>query len=135
MNVDTAFDQKEFRVDNEYDVIVLRQALRTLGRIHGLGLVQQARITSAISDIARNILRYHWSIAVAIYVNISADQRSLDVVCHPVSDHLHPSYAEFDRLIGMDAVQKLVDETSLTNSDGRFLLLMRVWMESEQKHG
>ncbi len=45
-------------VKNEWGIVAARQAGRTLSKEIGFGSVDQARITTAISELARNIYLY-----------------------------------------------------------------------------
>ncbi|ARK28615.1 anti-sigma regulatory factor [Halalkalibacter krulwichiae] len=45
-------------VKNEWDIVAARQAGRSLSKEIGFGSVDQARITTAISELARNIYLY-----------------------------------------------------------------------------
>ncbi|KYG34401.1 anti-sigma regulatory factor [Alkalihalobacillus trypoxylicola] len=45
-------------VKNEWGIVAARQAGRTLSKEIGFGTVDQARITTAISELARNIYLY-----------------------------------------------------------------------------
>ncbi|GAA1599059.1 MULTISPECIES: ATP-binding protein [Kribbella] len=47
-----------FRIEDESDLIRVRQALRTAADNAGLGLVDQTKLVTAGSELARNILIY-----------------------------------------------------------------------------
>jgi serine/threonine-protein kinase RsbT len=49
---------KEIIVENEWDIVVARQEGRELARQIGFNEVDQARITTALSELARNIVFY-----------------------------------------------------------------------------
>lgn len=51
-------DQPCVEVKNEWGIVAARQAGRTLSKEIGFGSVDQARITTAISELARNIYLY-----------------------------------------------------------------------------
>lgn len=50
--------QVAFRIEDESDLIRVRQALRTAADSAGLGLVDQTKLVTAGSELARNILAY-----------------------------------------------------------------------------
>lgn len=50
--------QSCIEVKNEWGIVAARQAGRTLAKEIGFGSVDQARITTAISELARNIYLY-----------------------------------------------------------------------------
>ena len=121
-------DQAEYTVNKEFDVIVLRQALREVARSLDLSLVQQARITAAISDVARNLLTQHWSMIFAIRVHPVGVRRALDVVCQKPAHQPHPSYIEFESLISIESARQLLDEASFSHAAGCPLLTLRIWI-------
>ncbi|MCK0473871.1 anti-sigma regulatory factor [Halalkalibacter sp. APA_J-10(15)] len=51
-------EQPCVEVKNEWGIVAARQAGRTLSKEIGFGSVDQARITTAISELARNIYLY-----------------------------------------------------------------------------
>ncbi|PFG02778.1 anti-sigma regulatory factor [Bacillus sp. es.036] len=53
-------------VRNEWDIVTARQSGRNIAKELGFGTVDQARITTAISELARNIYLYAGSGEVAI---------------------------------------------------------------------
>ncbi|WP_226660034.1 anti-sigma regulatory factor [Pseudalkalibacillus hwajinpoensis] len=53
-------------VRNEWDIVKARQSGRNIAKELGFGTVDQARITTAISELARNIYLYAGNGAVAI---------------------------------------------------------------------
>lgn len=51
-------DQSCVKIINEWDIVAARQLGRNLAKELGFGIVDQARITTAISELARNIYLY-----------------------------------------------------------------------------
>lgn len=51
-------DQSCVKIVNEWDIVTARQLGRNIARELGFGIVDQARITTAISELARNIYLY-----------------------------------------------------------------------------
>ncbi|WP_312099129.1 anti-sigma regulatory factor [Niallia sp.] len=51
-------DQSCVKIVNEWDIVAARQLGRNIARELGFGTVDQARITTAISELARNIYLY-----------------------------------------------------------------------------
>ncbi len=54
----TMNDHSCVEVSSEWDIVAARQAGRDLSKELGFGTVDQARVTTAISEIARNIYLY-----------------------------------------------------------------------------
>ncbi|MEH6941948.1 anti-sigma regulatory factor [Bacillus sp. JJ722] len=51
-------DQSYVKIVNEWDIVAARQLGRNVAKELGFGIVDQARITTAISELARNIYLY-----------------------------------------------------------------------------
>jgi serine/threonine-protein kinase RsbT len=51
-------DRSCIKINNEWDIVNARQSGRTLAKQLGFGTVDQARIATAISELARNIYLY-----------------------------------------------------------------------------
>lgn len=51
-------DQSYVKIINEWDIVAARQLGRNVAKELGFGTVDQARITTAISELARNIYLY-----------------------------------------------------------------------------
>lgn len=45
-------------IENEYDIVSARQAVRELSRELGFGTVDQVRIATAVSELVRNVVLY-----------------------------------------------------------------------------
>lgn len=50
--------QSFVKISNEWDIVAVRQLGRNAAKELGFGVVDQARITTAISELARNIFLY-----------------------------------------------------------------------------
>lgn len=48
----------EMPVENEADIVHVRQAVRLLAQTAGFGLVDQTKLVTAASELARNIVKY-----------------------------------------------------------------------------
>jgi serine/threonine-protein kinase RsbT len=49
---------ERFQLETEYDIVRIRQAVRLHSKAHGMGLINQTRITTATSEILRNMYVY-----------------------------------------------------------------------------
>ena len=121
-------DKQTYAVAKEFDVVVLRQAIREVARSLELSLVQQARVTAAISDIARNVVIQHWTMNFAISVNPVGLRRALDVRCQSPDHQPHPSCGELESLVSMDSARQLLDEASLDEAGDPPTLTLRIWI-------
>lgn len=121
-------EEHAYTVDKELDVVVLRQAIREVARSLALSLGQQARVTAAISDVARNLLTHHWPMIFAITVRTVGVRRALDVICQRPASQSHPSIAEFESQICIESALRLLDEASFIHSAGSPSLTLRIWI-------
>lgn len=67
-------------VTSEWDIVAARQMGRQIAKEHGFGEVDQARITTAISELARNIFLYTNSGKINIYVIHETDRKGIKIV-------------------------------------------------------
>ena len=69
------------RVQTEYDVVTLRQEVRQLARSLGMGLGEQAKISTALSVIAQALLLNSPSTMFTIIVAKNSAQPVLQIAC------------------------------------------------------
>ena len=74
-------NSRNVHVQTEYDVVTLRQEVRQLARMLGMGLCEQAKISTALSVIARALLLNSPSTMFTIVVASQAAQPVLQISC------------------------------------------------------
>ena len=119
----------QIMVIDEYDVIVMRQMVRQMARQNRARLAQQARITSAISGVARELIVQGMSVLFSILVNDDGDQLALEVRCLPQVESHQSARLNFEHNVNIREARRLVDETIFAFSDGRPHLTLRIWLE------
>lgn len=72
--------QSSVEVRNEWDIVAARQMGRQIAKEQGFGDVDQARITTAISELARNIYLYANSGKIGITVVKEDGRQGLKIV-------------------------------------------------------
>lgn len=119
---------RQIQVNNDYDVISLRQIVREMARTAGLGLAQQARITAAISEVARVLLLDRSDMLFTVQVAEAGQRRALEVHCvSPVT-----CASGMPEAVGpcpFREARSLVDETTLDMANEEALLTLRMWLE------
>lgn len=105
-------------VNREWDIVVARQTGRKIAKEQGFGDVDQARITTAISELARNIFLYAKSgeIYITVVVN-EKGQKGLKVVAEDkgpgipdVRSAMKDGYSSSGGLgAGLSGVKRLMD--------------------------
>lgn len=118
---------QHLNINNDYDVISLRQAVRQMARATGLGLPQQARITAAISEIARVLVLDHNSTSVTIRV-VEGRRPALEVVCEASGgfERAHAGYPAHS--LRFDDARALVDDASMAVNADNAVLILRMWL-------
>jgi anti-sigma regulatory factor (Ser/Thr protein kinase) len=118
---------QQLQIRTEYDVITLRQALRQVGREVGLCAPQQARITAAISEVARALLAAVGDGSFTIRLHDDTAHLALEVACGGGPTGKRATTPELYATPGVVEARSLVDDTQVESADGATLLL-RVWL-------
>ncbi len=114
-------------IRDEYDIVTARSTGKTIASATGFGLVDQTRISTAISELARNILRY--AKTGTVYVRqVTADERNgIEVV----AEDQGPGIANLDLAMtdghttggglgaGLPGTKRLMDEFEIDTKVGR----------------
>jgi serine/threonine-protein kinase RsbT len=124
-------------IHTETDVILARQAGRALAQSLGFSAVDQARITTAISELARNIVIYGVRGAVSLReIAHGADRRGVEL-CF---DDEGPGIADIPQAMeqgftsgrglgaGLPGTRRLMDEFEIQSTPGEGLhIVARKW--------
>ncbi|MFV9505089.1 MAG: hypothetical protein AB4911_11055 [Oscillochloridaceae bacterium umkhey_bin13] len=124
-------EPQHMQVLSDGDVIALRQAIRQRARAVGLGPAQQARITAAISEVARALLYGAGAGQFTIRIETGIGNRpAFEILCAPGhggnSTDARPIYA----LPAVAEARALVDDTWVKSGSEGDQLLMRMWLVS-----
>lgn len=114
-------------IDHEEDIITARQKGRDLAKEIGFGIVDQSRIPTAISELARNIIRYAGSGVVRIARVSSGVRDGIEIVAEDrgpgipdVSRALQEGYSTGGGLgMGLPGARRLMDEMEVDTEVGR----------------
>ena len=116
------------RVCNDRDVVTMRQEVRQCARELGLGLVQQAKIATAISEISRALLAWNNNIVFTMQTDHKGRHPALAISCVPPMQHLPADITQLGQLPHFSAACSLVDEASLTTTEQGGMLTLRMWL-------
>ncbi|MBS4206471.1 anti-sigma regulatory factor [Bacillus sp. FJAT-50079] len=106
------------KISNEWDIVAVRQLGRNVAKELGFGTVDQARITTAISELARNIFLYAGQGEVCILKNFVDGKRGLTIIAKDDG----PGIADIRKVMedgfttsggmgaGLPGVKRLMDE-------------------------
>jgi serine/threonine-protein kinase RsbT len=126
-------------IGGEDGIVMARQQARTLARELGFGLVDQSRIATAVSELARNVVRYATGGRGEVLIRAirsDADANGLEVVVRDDG----PGIANIDLAMqagftsglglgmGLSGAKRLVDEFDIDSAVGRgTIVTIRKW--------
>lgn len=133
--------QSSIPVKNEWDVIVARQHGRQLAHQIGFAMVDQTRITTAVSELARNIYLYTLGGQICLIHLIREDQiegiqiKAIDLGpgIEDIPKALQDGYTTIDGLgIGLPGVKRIVDEFDIRSDlkNGTEICVIK-WLDDE----
>lgn len=117
----------ELSIDCDEDVIRARQQIRALAQETGFSVLNQTRLVTAISELARNIVVHAGGGRVSVSVVEQGERLGLAVRC----EDRGPGIADMERAmregfstvgslgLGLTGARRLVDEFRIESSPGR----------------
>jgi serine/threonine-protein kinase RsbT len=119
-------NQSYVRITNEWDIVAARQLGRNVAKELGFGTVDQARITTAISELARNIYLYAGQGQVYIEKKQDAGKKGVQITASDdgpgISDIRKVMEDGFSTSGGLGAglpgVKRLMDEFNVESTPG-----------------
>ena len=112
-------------VRNDYEVVALRQQVRETARVLGLGLAAQAKLSAAISTIARGVLSRKQEATFTVRAAGTGHSSSIEVTCTtPLA-----GYDDVSALVaslGIDDLRMLLDEIYEAQSGDSAVLTLRM---------
>ncbi|MEN2769208.1 anti-sigma regulatory factor [Ornithinibacillus xuwenensis] len=114
-------------IHKEWDIVAARQMGRELAKKIGFGTVDQARITTAISELARNIYLYASKGQIKFEVIESLEQKGIKVVAEDsgpgiedLSQVMEDGFSTSGGLgAGLPGVRRLMDEFDIISEIGK----------------
>ncbi|MEH7482575.1 anti-sigma regulatory factor [Neobacillus drentensis] len=112
------------KIFNEWDIVAARQLGRNIAKELEFGTVDQARITTAISELARNIYLYAGQGEIWIERIDGRDKRGIKVIAadngpgiQDIRKVMEDGYSTSGGLgAGLPGVKRLMDEFDITSS-------------------
>lgn len=112
------------KIISEWDIVAARQLGRNVAKELEFGTVDQARITTAISELARNIYLYAGQGEIRIERINGHDKRGIKVIAadngpgiHDIRKVMEDGYSTSGGLgAGLPGVKRLMDEFDITSS-------------------
>ncbi|MFC4618865.1 anti-sigma regulatory factor [Camelliibacillus cellulosilyticus] len=117
----------QIEIHNEWDIVHARQTGREMAKELGFGTVDQARIATAISELARNIYLYAKVGTISIEICESIDTKSLKVVAadqgpgiQDIRQAMEDGYTTSGGLgAGLPGVKRLMDDFDVISDPGK----------------
>ena len=121
----------------EQDIVIARQRAREVAKSMGFGMVDQSRIATAVSELARNVVRYATGSRGDAYIrSLSGDRSGIEIV---VADQ-GPGIANIDEALkdgftsgtgmgmGLPGARRLMDEMTIDSVPGEgTVVTIRKW--------
>ncbi|WP_059171506.1 anti-sigma regulatory factor [Bacillus sp. FJAT-27445] len=115
------------KILNEWDIVAARQLGRNVAKELGFGTVDQARITTAISELARNIYLYAGQGQICIEKIYEGPKSGLKVIAvdsgpgiNDIRQVMEDGFSTSGGLgAGLPGVKRLMDEFDILSSSGK----------------
>lgn len=119
-------NESSVKIITEWDIVAARQLGRNIAKEIGFGTVDQARITTAISELARNIYLYAGQGTIRIERITKLDKHGLKVIAEDngpgirdIRKVMEDGYSTSGGLgAGLPGVKRLMDEFDITSTPG-----------------
>jgi hypothetical protein len=115
-------------INNEYDVVAMRQDVREHARALGLGLIQQAKLATAISAVARAALGMYPQPTFTLQKTTHNKRPALEIACFTAMNVTAAQQVQMEQALHLAEARLLVDEAGLTLASDGALLTLRVWI-------
>lgn len=129
--------QSFVKISNEWDIVAVRQLGRNAAKELGFGVVDQARITTAISELARNIFLYAGEGKIWIKKEILDRKKGLKIIAQDqgpgiedLRKVMQDGYSTSGGLgAGLPGVKRLMDDFHIESKPGKGTLVTAVkWL-------
>ncbi|NHM33169.1 anti-sigma regulatory factor [Neobacillus terrae] len=119
-------NQSCVKILNEWDIVAARQLGRNVAKELGFGTVDQARITTAISELARNIYLYAGQGQICIEKIYDGGKAGLKIIAadngpgiNDIRQVMEDGFSTSGGLgAGLPGVKRLMDEFDIDSSPG-----------------
>jgi serine/threonine-protein kinase RsbT len=120
-------DEVRVPINSDADIVTARQRGRQLASHSGFSLTDAALVATAISELARNIVRYAGQGEIVLRVVQQSDKRAIEVVATDdgpgildVGVAMQDGYSTSGGLgLGLPGVRRLMDEFEITSEFGK----------------
>lgn len=117
----------QFTVQDEADVVLLRQRVRQAGRSIGVGLIAQAKVSAASSSVARAVLALQLPAFFQVEALAQRREAGLEISCDVAFATAGMDQLELERRLHFNEARLLVDAAQLTVTSSAVHLTLQVW--------
>ncbi len=130
-------DEKVVQVKSEYDIVVARSVVRAIAKDMGFGLVDQTRIATAVSELARNIVMHAGEGVILVREILKGETWGIEILAIDngpgISDiklALSDGYSTKGSLgVGLGGAKRLMDEFEMESAPGQGTTIrVRKWL-------
>lgn len=119
------------------DIIISRSAIKDMAKELGFGIVDQTKIATAVSELARNIVIYAGSGVLNVSAAMKNGRKGIEIICE---DHgpgiediglaFKDGYSTSNGLgMGLPGARRLMDELDLKSEKGKgTTIVIRKWL-------
>ena len=119
-------EAKIISINSDLDIVAARMVARDTARALGFGAIDQARIATAISELARNIYLYAGEGSVTVKEATNGLRRGIEVVCEDrgpgiadISVVMQDGYTSSKGMgMGLPGAKRLMDEFEINSKLG-----------------
>ena len=130
-------DSLHLPILSDMDIVMARVEGRNMARDLGFGVIDQARIATAISELARNIVLYAGTGSVTLRPIEAPQRRGLEIVCADTGPGItdvglvmREGYSSRRGLgMGLPGTRRLMDEFEIRSKSGEgTVITARKWL-------
>ena len=119
------------------DIIISRSAIKEMAKEIGFGIVDQTKIATAVSELARNIVAYAGSGTLDAIAVMSNSRKGIEIVCEDrgpgiedIGLAFRDGYSTSGGMgMGLPGSRRLMDELDLKSEKGKgTTVLIRKWL-------
>jgi hypothetical protein len=122
-------EPRQVAIQTELDIVNLRHTVRQMTRLIGLDLTRQAKVTVAISALARAFLGPNHNVHFTIQVDTARHTTpTLEIICASNNIQAAQSPEHLETIFGLYEIRLLVDEFHIDLTDTLARLTLCVWL-------
>jgi anti-sigma regulatory factor (Ser/Thr protein kinase) len=124
-----SIEPRQVAIQTELDIVNLRHTVRQMARLIGLDLTRQAKVTVAISALARAFLGTDHEVRFTIRVDSAKRKHpALEITCVSKNIQAAQSPDHLEAIFGLYEIRLLVDEFHVELANAQARLTLCVWL-------